>query len=161
MSLKEKISLYIELLRKNPLIVLRHYFDTSSINWIVFSGADPKYYTERYCYGITNLVDFKQHKSAVMSTANNILDAGSSLYIFDSIFWKTGIYIISLIFLIYYTWVKNIFKINIIPLPVIMNFILLIFITPGQGYRYTYQIFLIFPFIFLFYLSIISNKKIL
>jgi hypothetical protein len=156
-KLKEKIILYFGLLRNNPLTVLRHYLDISSINWQVFHGADVKYYTSRYCFGITNSVEFKQHDSAVKKAASNILSASSSLSIFDSIFWKTGIYIIIFLFLLYLSWIKKIFRINIILLPVIINLILLIFITPAQDYRYTYQIYLIFPFIFLFYLYITAN----
>jgi hypothetical protein len=157
MKLQEKITLYSELLHKNFIIVLRHYLDTSSINWQVFYGADPKYYTARYCFDITNLVNFKQYNSAVKNTADSILSAGTSLYIFDSIFWKTGIYVIIFLFLMYFSWIKKVFKINIVLLPAIVNFILLIVLTPVQDYRYTYQIYLIFPFIFLFFLCITAN----
>jgi hypothetical protein len=149
---KERILVYLAFLKDNPLTMIRHHLDISSINWMVFRGADPRAFTNSYVFGITtDLVDFKPRESPERSAAERILEASRALVIFDMVFWKTGLFIILLLFMGYFAWLKGNGKANIVLLPVLSN-TLSLFTASSLDYRYTWQVFLLFPFIFLFFL---------
>ena len=54
-------------------------------------------------------------------------------------------------------WVKRMFKRALIAAPLVSNFLISIVFNGAQDYRYTYQVFLCFPVIFLFFLLAASK----
>jgi hypothetical protein len=155
----DKVKIFIQLFVMNPYIVTKEYIDASSAIWTLFQGKDPLAYTDRYCFGIyPDIVSFEQKTGSVHDAAENILRLTSKITIFDSFFWRPGFWILLSLFLAYFSWIKNNSRINLIFIPVFSNHIVLLFTVMTQGYRFSYQIYLIFPFLLLFCIYTVHAK---
>jgi uncharacterized membrane protein (UPF0136 family) len=157
--------LYLKCLVKNPLIMLRHHLSISDVHWAMFQGMDKLTYNYRFHFGIDDLSEYfptfkiRQIENPLTHPASRIAIESSRSAILDMLLWRGGIYIVLYLLLAYFAWLRNTWRINLVITPVLGNFIFMCIINVAPDYRYAYPVFLVFPFILLFYIVEITDHK--
>lgn len=173
MSKTDVVKIYLKLFSDNPFIFIKQHLDMADIIYSVFISADPKSAIESnyhaYVFGIINpdrteylqyeTFQIDQKPTQLTSAAENILKVSIKSTLGNTLVWHVGIYIIMTLLLLYYSWLNKFNKLYLLLIPNISNFFIIMLTTPAQTYRYNYTVFLVFPFVLLFYLSIISKKE--
>lgn len=150
------IKIYAEIFFQNPLSMMDQRLTNADINWSISTSPSPEAYLYRSAW-----VPSEQMPNYLTPVAHTVILQTTAFAIADIVLWRSGLYLIMLSLLAYYAWVFGFGKCNLVMVPLVTNFLFMFLGTNAQDYRYGYLIFLVFPFILLFYASEPPTKDVL
>ena len=141
-STMEQLSIVFRLLIRNPEIIFFERMAMNDANLFVFQSPSEEALNSRYAYGISeNDVGLKPERNFLTDVFDGILNRTSyEDPLLDSVFWRNGLMICVILWVIYYSYIKRRLYRCIFFVPMIFNFMTLFIALTEQSYRFTHNI---------------------
>lgn len=151
------LKLYIKNFLEYPDLIIKERLLMTQLLWSVKpTTASPNYRYENK--GIAdNKFGIKQYDNPLRQFINNVIKRTEINPLLDLLLWRTGIYLVIILYLSYYLYFHTTKKNLLILLPLYSNIVSLILSLKSQNYRYVYFIFVLFFFILFYTLAYKKN----